>query len=313
MSFYAPANFDIIHKGLHEKEFYAMKEMSGWLVNVEEIAMRFYEKAAMRFADDKPLHELLKALEADEKMHFSVVGKANELLEDSGGMKSAVTVDAKTRDTIIEYLQGCEKKLDSGAMTKDELMDAIVAIEYSENNDVFLYLMSAFRNYLKTLLAASTNIKQHKGQIERFIRARPEYSRLLARVAAIPEVGRENILVLEEDEMMLEAFNVFLGEQGIIDAAKTGDEALERLKDKYYACIVTDVNVATGDGIEFYKKAVERFPGINKRFLFLTEYDCDYLTFLENNGLRYFEKPSSIKDIKAAVSETIRASANYVN
>lgn len=287
--------------------------MSAWLVNVEEIAMRFYGKAAQRFADDKPLHELLKALEADEKMHASVVGKANELLEDTAAIRSVVTLDAKTRDGIIAYLQECEKKLETGAMTKDELMDAVVALEYSENTEVFLYIMGAFRNYLKTLLTASTNIGQHKGRIERFIRSRPEYARLVARVAAIPEVGKENILILEEDEMMLEAFNVFLGEQGIIEAARTGEEALEKLKDKYYACIVTDVNVESGDGIEFYKKAVERFPGINKRFLFLTEYDCDYLTFLENNGLRYFEKPSSIKDIKTAVSETIRAAVNYVN
>ncbi|MBI5969536.1 MAG: response regulator, partial [Deltaproteobacteria bacterium] len=141
--------------------------------------------------------------------------------------------------------------------------------------------------------------------------SRPEYERLLSRVAAIPEVGKENILVVEQDEVMIEAFNTLLCEHGIIETARSSDEAFEKLKDKYYAVIVTDVGVESDDGIEFYKKAVERFPGINKRFLFLTEYDSDYMTFLENNGLRYFEKPSSIKDIKTAVSETIMACAGY--
>jgi len=290
-----------------------MKEMSAWLVDVEELAMRFYEKASVRFVDDKPLSELLKALSEDEKRHHAVVGKAYELLDGSEVMNTGIGINERTKKEITQYLITCEKRLETGAMTKDELMEAIVSIEYSENNDVFLFLMGVFRNYLKGLLDAGTNIKQHKGQIERFIKSRPEYERLLAKVAAIPEVGKENILIVERDEVMIEAFNALLGEQGLIDVARSDDEAFEKLKDKYYAVIITDVGVESDDGIEFYKKAVGLFPGINKRFLFLIEYDCDYMTFLEDNGLRYFEKPSSIKDIKTAVSETIRSCAGYVN
>ncbi len=58
--------------------------------------------------------------------------------------------------------------------------------------------------------------------------------------------------------------------------------------------------------IDFYKKAIELYPTIKKRFLFFTgTFDYKIISYLNQNNLRYLVKPSPVKDIKDAVSKIL--------
>ena len=56
------------------------------------------------------------------------------------------------------------------------------------------------------------------------------------------------------------------------------------------------------DGIEFYRRAVKRYPNIQGRFLFFTGLlDEERLSFFKENNLKYIVKPSPIGDIRKVV------------
>lgn len=50
-----------------------MKEFIDWLVSIEALAARVYEKALSYFKNDKELSSLIKMLLEDEKVHFNII------------------------------------------------------------------------------------------------------------------------------------------------------------------------------------------------------------------------------------------------
>lgn len=79
---------------------------------------------------------------------------------------------------------------------------------------------------------------------------------------------------------------------------------------KYYRAIISDIRMPVMDGVEFYNKAVEAYPGIKNRFLFYTAFaENEYKSFFEKNNLRYLSKPSGIKDIKHVVTDILTGNA----
>ena len=107
-----------------------------------------------------------------------------------------------------------------------------------------------------------------------------------------PGIGEMLVAILEEDDT--------------IHSASNGKDALRKLDDEHYSAIVSDVDMPLMNGIEFYKKAVEKYPNIRDRFLFFTgSFDLEVLDFFKQNKIKYLPKPSSITDIKKAVFEII--------
>jgi hypothetical protein len=62
------------------------------------------------------------------------------------------------------------------------------------------------------------------------------------------------------------------------------------------------------DGIEFYKRAVESFPRLKERFVFITGApDRERVHFFNDNKLKFLTKPAPISDIRRSVREVIDA------
>jgi len=116
---------------------------------------------------------------------------------------------------------------------------------------------------------------------------------------------QEKILVVDDEKIIINVFKICLAKDGNIESAGNGGEALEKLDEKYYSVIITDVDMPAMNGIEFYFKAVEKYPSVKKRFLFYTGQLEEYLSFFTNNDLKYLPKPSQMKDIKKVVTEIL--------
>lgn len=122
----------------------------------------------------------------------------------------------------------------------------------------------------------------------------------------LPRIEQEKILIVDDEKIITDSLKILLAKVGNVECAANGYEALEKLTGKYYAAIITDINMPVMNGIEFYNKAVEAYPNIKNRFLFYTGFsDTKYISFLEKNNLRYLSKPSGIKDIKKVINEII--------
>ncbi len=118
-----------------------------------------------------------------------------------------------------------------------------------------------------------------------------------------PMIFQERILVVDDDKNITDMLVSILEQEGIVEYASNGEEALNILDEDYCAAIITDVDMPVMNGIEFYNRAVQMYPNIGERFLFLVE-DSEtnrYLPFFRKNNLRYHVKTPRMDMIREAV------------
>lgn len=279
-----------------------MKRTAEWVITIEDKASKLYEKASRLFTDDPELYDLLRDLSEDEKLHREIVKSAYELSRDKKIDPCPVTFDEITRH-LESFIELCDQKLDKGMIKKPELIEAIVYLEFSETNELFLYILNSLKATPTEYAYAIEEVDKHRRSIERFLSARPEYAGFLKFVQRIPDVSKRKYLVVDDMKAMVEVLKAFFSKDGDVISAMNGQEALSKLTESYTA-IITDIDMPVMDGIEFYKKAVEKYPRLKDRFLFLTgSFDETRLSFFKSNNLKYLNKPVPIREIKRAVSE----------
>jgi CheY-like chemotaxis protein len=267
-----------------------MKQIIKWLVDVEERAARCYQMAAAFFSEDKELAGFLIQLAEDEGHHRAILGRAAESIKDKRHLPFFMHLDDDSKQKIIQTFVEFEIDIEEGALTKEILFDYLVTAEYSEWNDIFLYVVNTLKDSVEFIPEAA-GMQQHKRRIERL-------------------VWQERILVVDNSEMIIDLYSSILKEEGTIDGAANGREALEKLSKEFYAAIITDVEMPVMGGIEFYKKAAEIYPHIKERIIFITGYqDTEKIAFFRRNGLRYLLKPVPLKELKKAVVDILNRPA----
>lgn len=283
-----------------------MKELISWLANVESSARDLYESAALYFAADKDLAILLTRLAADEQEHFEIVTRAGEIMKGRNELRPPVTIDDHTRRLLEGFFKHYGKKLAEKTLSKEEMIEAIVQIEFTESNDVYLCVVNALKTDISEYFSATLNIHKHKKYIEWFLKSRPEFGKYAEKVASLPDIGGKNLLAVDDEQMMLNVYVVLLSEEGSVDTALNGLEAMKKLEGAHFAAVISDVDMPMMNGFEFYEKAIEKYPYLKGRFLFLTgTYNSERAAFFKKHRLKNLLKPASIKAIRKAVSEII--------
>ncbi len=117
--------------------------------------------------------------------------------------------------------------------------------------------------------------------------------------------AQENILIVDDENIIINVLKICLAKDGNVESAANGEEALKKLDEKYYTVIIVDIDMPVMNGIEFYHKAIEKYPNVKRRFLFYTGHSAEHLSFFTINNLKYLPKPSQMKDIKKAVTQIL--------
>ena len=281
-----------------------LKSIIDWLAGIEKAAWEAHERAAVIFGDDPEFSRLLKELAEDEKIHYSVLKRSSPLILDED-VQSIVSMDELSREQIMKPLRRCGEKIASGEVSKKDLVESIVEIEFSELNHVFLYFINTLvKAEDEDFSSAVENIEDHKGRIEEYVKSRPELSGCLGMIRRLPTVGGEKILIVDDSQVNLDLLRGVLAGEGEIVEAGNGAEALERLKEGRYAAVVTDVYMPRMNGVELYINAVERYPDLKGRFIFFTStHNPEHLDFIRSRRLNYLKKPSPINAIRRMVRE----------
>ena len=283
-----------------------MNEIIEWVIKTEASAARVYEKAAALFSDDKDFAKFLRHLSKDEWMHHDTLRKVTATSKDEIADLLAILPDEETKKTVESYFLLVEKKIDEGTLTRGNMLDCIVSTEFSEYNDIFLYALNSLMSGSKDSIPIATKIQQHKKYIERYLRKWQEYGRYLETIRGLPDSWEVKILVVDSERVTAELLETILRDEGTVDKAFNGGEGIQKVMEKYYDVIITEINMPGINGIEFYDNVIERYPNIKDRFLFFTaSRNEEHLSFLKENNLRYFSKPSLIKDIKKGVIEIL--------
>ncbi len=120
------------------------------------------------------------------------------------------------------------------------------------------------------------------------------------------EHAGSTILVVDDEEIIAQTLRIALAEQGVVECACNGMEALDKIAAAAYDVLIVDMNMPVMNGMEFYKEAVRRFPGIKERIIFFTgSHEKDCLSFFMENNLRYLAKSAELKNLKDSVNEIL--------
>ena len=290
---------------------FAMKtlnEIIGWLSRVEASAQRLYADAARVFHDDLDLSELLRQLSIDEGLHHELLVTAGESIRGQQD-GSFISIDPETRRKVEKPFNELSEKLAGRGLSKDELIDHIISIEFSELNSLLFYVMDELKESSpRQFSSAAHDIEGHDKRIKAFLVQRPEYEELWKRAIQFPKILKDRILIVEDREMNLKLLKSVLEGEGTLEAAMNGDEALRTLGSGTFSAIIADIDMPMMDGVELYRRAVERFPRLKPRFVFFTSTtDPERLRLLRENNLKVIQKPASISEIRRAVREIIES------
>jgi len=120
------------------------------------------------------------------------------------------------------------------------------------------------------------------------------------------EYYKEYVLIVDDEIEVNKVFTELLSSLGFnADSENSGKNALQRIKDKKYTFLITDVNMPEFSGIELIKKVREEKIDIS--IIAMTGYDKDY-TYMDviNAGANDFvTKPCNIDEIEAKINRIL--------
>jgi CheY-like chemotaxis protein len=282
-----------------------MKEIIKHIIRIEKMAGQMYEDASVLFQEDGDFASFLGSLAKDESHHAGIMASAELYFrvkpEDPPPF---IALDEITKESIECPFIEAKEKLLAGTLTKEDMISCIVSSEFSEWNHIFLYVVSTLTTLGLEFEKAVVNIQQHKKLIETFLESLPAGRQHLETIRALPPVRPEKILIAVESEPRVKFLAGLFEHVAIVETASDGKEALRKTREHYFDVIISDADIWGVSGIEFYRQAAERDPGIGERFLFLTGFSKpETLDFLSENNLRHLIKPATIEELKKAVSE----------
>jgi two-component system chemotaxis response regulator CheY len=282
------------------------RDIIDWLLTVETLAENVYASAAEEFSKDKPFADFIRRLADDETQHLNVVKLAEQLTFDEDGISSVISISEQAQKSVEGHFLSCEELLRKRGLTKDTLLDCLVSAEYSEWNDVFLYVVNTMKHRHREFIPMAAKIGQHKKTIERYLKSDPKLFGYLKRIKRLPDIWSEKILVVDDSDIIVDLLTSIFEDEGCVVTATNGREALEKLGKGYFSAIISDFNMPVMNGMEFYREAVGLYPDFKERFLlFTSEAGEEFRSFVKENEIRCLTKPANIKDVRNGVIEIL--------
>jgi len=280
-----------------------MKEIIDWLQHMEQLACEVYKAISDRFSQDEEFSSFLSRLSEEESLHFHIMGSAAQYLQETEKNPiSAVSIDSTTKDRIETPLKQLDRLIGDHSLSKQDVVDYIVKTEFSEWNDIFLYVINTLKEYSRTFQSGAAAIQEHQKGIERFLEHLPADLRATEDLRRLPRIWKERILIVEDDPLVRDMLARFLGNMGSVETASNGQEALDKIKNHFFNAVVSDIEMPVMGGLELYRAATQIDPEIATRFLFCTgKTRAEVEALCGENGLLCLEKPFRLNQLEEAV------------
>ncbi len=123
-------------------------------------------------------------------------------------------------------------------------------------------------------------------------------------VAQTTARGKRRVLLIEDDQYAGPAAKRMLGRSYEVELCTDGQEALETLEqDQNFDAIVCDLEMPRVDGVTFFRRAVERWPGLSTRIAFCSggALNADVSRFLREGSVPMLPKPMVAADAVALI------------
>jgi ATP-dependent Lon protease len=119
------------------------------------------------------------------------------------------------------------------------------------------------------------------------------------------DTDRKSILIVDDEEIIREFLLEVLGEDYQISVACDGDEAIERIKDKKFDLIITDLKMPRVSGEEVVKFARRQDPDC--QVVVISGYSTLFSVSdsAKSGACAFLSKPFSISDLMKTVTDCI--------
>ncbi len=280
-----------------------MVEIINWLASVEGRASFLYTQASVIFAGDQKFSAFLSVLAKEEAEHqallLGVASRAQELKTEA-----CFSFDETLRQEVEGPFDRAHALLDNGGLTKEAMVEVIAEAEFSEWNEIFLYVVDAIKGHGRMFQKAVAEIEKHRMDIERFITSFPWGSRILEKTGRLHPVWKRHILVVEDDLAVANLLKSLVSAEAEVVLAEDGEEGLARIREGYFDVIVSDIEMPKLNGIDLYWRALEIDPDLKDRFIYFTgSHKPEHRAFFKKSNLVVLPKPSTLKAIRKAIEK----------
>ncbi len=292
-----------------EGESTPVKDIVSWLEKVERKASDLYREASRRFSQDRPLADFLEQMSAEEDWHRRLIEAAAETVDRHALDEARVLLDAKTRETVEGPFQEAAERLAAGHLTRREMLETIAATEFSEWNDLFLYVMETLKGHSRDFQRAAAEIETHRQEILDFFQDTPGARDSLEKLSSLHPLWQRRILVVEDHPAFARLLQTILAQMGEVVIARDGAEGLEEIRRGFFDVIVSDVEMPVLNGVEMCRRSMAMDPEVRTRFIFYSgTRKRPHLDFFATEQIPHLPKPAPLNRIRQAVSEVFEHS-----
>lgn len=125
-----------------------------------------------------------------------------------------------------------------------------------------------------------------------------------------PTGERPWVLVVDDESIIAQLIADVLGGEGYeVDTAPHGLAALDRLVNRTYDVILSDLRMPELDGLGFFREIEQRYPDMLRRFVFITgtSEHTDYQGFIDEVKVPVLTKPFDMVDLVRVVEDRLAA------
>jgi CheY-like chemotaxis protein len=282
----------------------ALPDIVDWLAEVEEKASAIYSKAAMVFAADKQFSAFLQNLSEEEAEHHALLSEAAGRMAQEAMAEACFVLDETLRQGVEAPFDRAHALLKKGGLTKAAMLGIIAESEFSEWNEIFLYVMDTLKGQGREFQRAVAEIDQHRLEIEAFITAFPRGERILQKIGRLSPLWTKRILVVEDDPAIANLIKSLFRTEAEVVLAEDGKQGLERIQEGYFNVVVSDVEMPNLNGIELYQQALAVDPGLKKHFVFYSgTRKPEHREFFAAADIVMLPKPAPLSRLRKVINE----------
>jgi len=289
-----------------DKEVSTLKETTTWLIDIESAAADLYAEAAAAFREDEDFSRFLALMSAEEHQHIKLLQQARDTISDKEIKRACFYFDDHFRKKIEAPFIRARRLLEDGELTKITMIDILAEAEFSEWNELFLYILDTLKVLHEDVQRAVADIDQHRKQIQEFILSLPDGDSLIQRVRRLSHTGSKRALIVEDNSAVALMLEALVADNVEVIIARDAQEGLSHIRQGYFDLIVSTIEMPEMHGIEMYKQALAMDPSLHLRFIFFTGTENpEYLSFIRDSKTLMLPKPSPVRLISEMMHEVL--------
>jgi len=289
-----------------EKGTKPLKETITWLIDIESSAASLYAEGAEAFREDEDLSRFLELMSAEELEHIKLLQQAKGAISDNEIKRACFYFDDHFRKKIEAPFIRARRLLKDGDLTKATMIDILAEAEFSEWNELFLYILDTLKVLDEDVQKAVADIDQHRRHIQEFILSLPDGDSLIQRVRRLSRTVSKRALIVEDNNAVARMLEALVADNVEVIIARNGQEGLSHLLQGHFDLIVSTIEMPEMHGIEMYKQALATDPSLHLRFIFFTGTENpEHLRFIRDSKTLMLAKPSPVRLISEMMHEVL--------